>query len=233
MGEAAMVAELMPEPIVQVRDFHKRYRKQVAVDGVDLEIQRGEIYGLIGPDGAGKSSLMKAIAGVLAFESGSLEVLGIQIDSERTAELVKGRLGFMPQGLGLNLYGDLSVEENIDFFAQLREVPSRLLAERKSRLLAMTRLDRFLDRPMKQLSGGMKQKLLIAIAISKESDTLIFDEPTANLDPKGRESFYQLLESIKEDKILLFITHRLDEIEHLVNRVVYMDLGKVVSDERL
>jgi len=117
VGEAAMVAELMPAPIVQVRDFHKRYRKQVAVDGVDLEIQRGEIYGLIGPDGAGKSSLMKAIAGVLAFESGSLEVFGIRVDSERSAELVKGRLGFMPQGLGLNLYRDLSVEENIDFFA--------------------------------------------------------------------------------------------------------------------
>ncbi len=79
----------------------------------------------------------------------------------------------------------------------------------------------------------MKQKLLIAIAVSKKSDILIFDEPTANLDPKGRESFYQLLEHVKEDKILLFITHRLDEIEHLVNRVVYMDLGKVVSDEKL
>jgi ABC-2 type transport system ATP-binding protein len=125
MGEAALVTPLKPAPVVRVRGFYKRYRKHVAVDGVDLEIQPGEIYGLIGPDGAGKSSLMKAVAGVLSFEGGELEVFGVKVDSESTAEQVKSRLGFMPQGLGLNLYHDLSVEENIDFFAQLRQVPPK------------------------------------------------------------------------------------------------------------
>ncbi len=230
MGEAAMVAELMPEPIVQVRDFHKRYRKQVAVDGVDLEIQRGEIYGLIGPDGAGKSSLMKAIAGVLAFESGSLEVLGIQIDSERTAELVKGRLGFMPQGLGLNLYGNLSVEENIDFFAQLRQVPTKLLVERKRKLLAMTRLDRFLDRPMKQLSGGMKQKLGLVCTLIHEPDLVILDEPTTGVDPVSRRDFWAILaELLRERGITALVsTAYMDEATRF-QRLSLMYGGRVLA----
>jgi len=143
MGQAALVAEIPVSPVVEVHGFCKHYRKQMALDGVDLVIQRGEIYGLIGPDGAGKSSLMKAIAGVLTYEGGTVDVFRVRVDSEATAERVKGRIGFMPQGLGLNLYAELSVEENIDFFAQLREVPPKLLAQRKRKFLAMTRLDKF------------------------------------------------------------------------------------------
>ncbi len=119
-----------PQPldtIVNVSGFVKRYKKEVAVDGVDLEIRKGEIYGVIGPDGAGKSSLMKAIAGVLTYDEGTVEVFGTLVDSERAAERVKHRIGFLPQGLGLNLYPDLSVEENIDFFARLRLVPEQHL----------------------------------------------------------------------------------------------------------
>src|SRR5574342_455652 len=141
--------------VVRVEGFTKRYKKQVAVQGVDLTIRKGEIYGLIGPDGAGKSSLMKAIAGVLSYDGGVVEVFGTPVDSERAAEQVKPRIGFLPQGLGLNLYPDLSVDENIDFFARLRLVPEQALAERKARLLAITRLDKFRDRAMKHLSGGM------------------------------------------------------------------------------
>ena len=180
-------------PVVEVQGFCKRYRKQVAVDGVDLGIQPGEIYGLIGPDGAGKSSLMKAIAGVLSFEGGEVQVFGIRIDSEAAAEKVKGRIGFMPQGLGLNLYAELSLEENIDFFAQLREVPPGLLAQRKRQLLAMTRLDRFRDRPMKQLSGGMKQKLGLACTLVHEPELVILDEPTTGVDPVSRRDFWAIL----------------------------------------
>ncbi len=134
MGQTSSVTEAVAAPVVSVQGFHKRYRKQVAVESVDLTIQSGEIYGLIGPDGAGKSSLMKSIAGVMSFEKGKVEVFGINVDSEAAAERVKGRLGFMPQGLGLNLYGDLSVEENIDFFARIREVASDQLVERKRKL---------------------------------------------------------------------------------------------------
>src|SRR5215470_8947221 len=101
MDESAITRE---SPIVRVSSFVKRYKKHVVVQGVDLEIQRGEMYGLIGPDGAGKSSLMKAIAGVLSYEGGTVEVFGTTVDSERSAEQIKSKIGFLPQGLGLNLY---------------------------------------------------------------------------------------------------------------------------------
>jgi ABC-2 type transport system ATP-binding protein len=220
----------MPAPIVQVRDFHKRYRKQVAVDGVNLTIHPGEIYGLIGPDGAGKSSLMKAIAGVLAFESGSLEVFGTRVDSERSAELVKGRLGFMPQGLGLNLYRDLSVKENIDFFAQLRQVPAEALIKRKRKLLAMTRLDRFLDRPMKQLSGGMKQKLGLVCTLIHEPDLVILDEPTTGVDPVSRRDFWAILaELLREQGITALVsTAYMDEATRF-HRLSLLHDGRVLA----
>lgn len=230
MGEAALVSSPQAAPVVQVQGFCKRYRKRVAVEGVDLTIHPGEIYGLIGPDGAGKSSLMKAIAGVLAFEGGSLDVFGTRVDSERTAESVKGRLGFMPQGLGLNLYGELSVEENINFFAQLREVPSRLLAERKSRLLAMTRLDRFLDRPMKQLSGGMKQKLGLVCTLIHEPDLVILDEPTTGVDPVSRRDFWAILAELLRERgvTALVSTAYMDEATRF-HRLSLLHGGRVLA----
>jgi len=195
-----MVTDESQRPIIRVEKFCKRYRKQVAVDGVDLSIQSGEIYGLIGPDGAGKSSLMKAIAGVLSFEGGEVEVFGIKVDSEAAAEKIKGRLGFMPQGLGLNLYHDLSVEENIDFFAQLRQIPAQALVERKRKLFAMTRLDKFRDRPMKHLSGGMKQKLGLVCTLIHEPDLIILDEPTTGVDPVSRRDFWAILAELLRER---------------------------------
>ncbi|MBE9550809.1 MAG: ABC transporter ATP-binding protein [Proteobacteria bacterium] len=230
MGETTVVTAECSKPVVQIQAFCKRYRKQVAVQDVDLEIQSGEIYGLIGPDGAGKSSLMKAIAGVLTFDGGSLEVFGIKVDSERTAELIKGRLGFMPQGLGLNLYGDLSVEENIDFFAQLRDVPSKLLAQRKSRLLAMTRLDKFLGRPMKQLSGGMKQKLGLVCTLIHEPKLVILDEPTTGVDPVSRRDFWAILtELLREQGITALVsTSYMDEATRF-HRLSLLHDGQVLA----
>jgi ABC-2 type transport system ATP-binding protein len=163
---------------------------------ISLEVQRGEVYGLIGPDGAGKSSLMKAIGGVLTYDAGEVEVFGQRMVSERAADKVKGRLGLMPQGLGQNLYGDLSVEENIDFFARVRLVPARDLAERKQRLLTMTRLDEFRSRPMKQLSGGMKQKLGLVCTLIHEPELIILDEPTTGVDPVSRRDFWAILTSL-------------------------------------
>ena len=186
--------------VVRVSQLVKRYRKQAAVSGVDLVARRGEMYGVIGPDGAGKSSLMKAIAGVLTYDAGTVEVFGHLIDSERAAEEVKPRIGFLPQGLGLNLYPDLSVEENIDFFAQLRLVSAQQLAERKARLLAMTRLDRFRSRPMKHLSGGMRQKLGLICTLIHEPELAILDEPTTGVDPVSRREFWAILTELLQEK---------------------------------
>ena len=120
---------------VRVRGLEKTYVKVIAVRGVDLDVTKGEMYGLIGPDGAGKSTLMKSVAGVLAYDSGSVAVFGTLVDSEQSAEQIKSRIGLMPQGLGLNLSQDLSIEENIDYFANVRLVPRATLTARKERFL--------------------------------------------------------------------------------------------------
>lgn len=196
MGEAALVNDA----VITISGLCKSYKKKMAVNAVELTVNRGEIYGLIGPDGAGKSSLMKAIAGVLSFEKGKLAVFGVEINSEAAAEQVKGRLGFMPQGLGLNLYGDLSVEENIDFFAQLRQVTREQLSERKEKLLTMTRLDEFRGRPMKNLSGGMKQKLGLICTLIHEPELVILDEPTTGVDPVSRRDFWAILAELLRER---------------------------------
>ena len=223
---------LSPQPsdtVVKVSGFVKRYKKHVAIQGVDVEIHKGEIYGLIGPDGAGKSSLMKAIAGVLTYDEGMVEVFGMKLDSERAAEGVKQRIGFLPQGLGLNLYPDLSVEENIDFFARLRLVPERDLIERKTRLLAMTRLDKFRDRAMKNLSGGMKQKLGLICTLIHEPELAILDEPTTGVDPVSRRDFWAILAELLQEKGMtaLVSTAYMDEAARF-HRLSFLSNGKVL-----
>lgn len=200
MGETALVTSTETETVVRATAFKKTYRSQIAVDGIDLEIHRGEIYGLIGPDGAGKSSLMKAVAGVLTFDSGSLEVFGTRVESERSAERIKHRIGLMPQGLGLNLYPELSIEENIDFFARLRLVPEHELEQRKQQLLQITRLEKFRNRPMKQLSGGMKQKLGLVCTLIHQPDLVILDEPTTGVDPVSRRDFWAILAKLLRER---------------------------------
>ncbi|KJV33935.1 ABC transporter [Aquitalea magnusonii] len=186
----------MSDTIIKASGFGKQYGGQFAVQGLDLEVRRGELYGLIGPDGAGKSSLMKAVAGVLSYEQGQLEVFGQLLDSERHAEAIKGRIGLMPQGLGQNLYGDLSIEENVDFFARLRLVPREEAAARKEQLLAITRLAAFRHRPMKQLSGGMKQKLGLVCTLIHAPQLIILDEPTTGVDPVSRRDFWAILATL-------------------------------------
>ncbi len=232
-SSSAQSSALSPQPsdtIVQVSGFVKRYKKHEAVRGVDLKIRKGEIYGLIGPDGSGKSSLMKAIAGVLTYDSGSVEAFGTVIESERAAERVKQRIGFLPQGLGLSLYPDLTVEENIDFFARLRLVSESELAQRKTRLLAMTRLDKFRDRPMKNLSGGMKQKLGLICTLIHEPELAILDEPTTGVDPVSRREFWSILATLIQEKGMtaLVSTAYMDEAERF-HRLSFLSGGKVLA----
>lgn len=217
------------DTIVKVSGFMKRYKKHVAVDGIDLEIRKGEIYGLIGPDGSGKSSLMKAIAGVLTYDGGTVEVFGTLVDSEQAAERVKQRIGFLPQGLGLNLYPDLSVEENIEFFARLRLVPQRDLIDRKTKLLAMTRLDKFRDRAMKNLSGGMKQKLGLICTLIHEPELAILDEPTTGVDPVSRRDFWSILGELLQEKgmTVLVSTAYMDEAARF-HRLSFLSNGTVL-----
>lgn len=218
------------EQVVRVTGFVKRYGKTTAVQGVDLTVQRGEIYGLIGPDGAGKSSLMKSVAGVLSYEGGTVETFGITIDSESAAEAIKQRIGFLPQGLGLNLYPDLSVEENIDFFGRLRLVPEKDLSDRKTRLLAMTRLEKFRARAMRNLSGGMKQKLGLVCTLIHEPDLIILDEPTTGVDPVSRRDFWAILALLVQERRMtaLVSTAYMDEAARF-HRLSLLFEGRVLA----
>jgi len=219
------------DAVVCIDGLVKRYRRRQAVSGVSLRIARGELYGLIGADGAGKSSLFKAVAGVLSFEGGTLSVFGQGIASEADAERIKQRIGFMPQGLGLNLYPELSVDENIDFFADLRGVPPAVRNERKARLLAMTRLEAFRARPMKQLSGGMKQKLGLVCTLIHEPELIVLDEPTTGVDPLSRRDFWRLLPELMRERGMtaLVSTAYLDEADHF-DRVGLMYAGALLAE---
>ncbi|WP_036666420.1 ATP-binding cassette domain-containing protein [Paludibacterium yongneupense] len=220
----------MDAPLLTVRDFGKRYGGSDAVCGLSLDIARGELFGLIGPDGAGKSSFMKAVAGVLRFDAGRVQVFGTDIASDTGAESVKSRLGLMPQGLGQNLYGSLSVEENIDFFARLRMVPRDQAERRKHDLLAVTRLAPFAQRPMRQLSGGMKQKLGLACTLIHAPDLIILDEPTTGVDPVSRRDFWGILGDLMESEGLtaLVSTAYLDEASRFT-RLCLLHQGRALA----
>jgi ABC-type multidrug transport system ATPase subunit len=237
MGAAAMVGKASAppaaravEPVVTIRGLAKAYARQQAVRGVDLDVRSGELYGLIGPDGAGKSSLMKAVAGVTTFDAGSIDVFGIRIDSEKAAERIKDRIGFMPQGLGQNLYPELSVDENIDFFAHSRLVPQKDINERKQHLLDMTRLTPFRHRPMKNLSGGMKQKLGLICTLIHEPRLVILDEPTTGVDPVSRRDFWAILSLLLRQRNItaLVSTAYMDEASRFNRLSLFFD-GRIVA----
>ncbi len=216
--------------IIDVENFGKRYRRLDVISNVSVTVQRGEIHGLIGPDGSGKSSLLKAIAGVLDFEHGIIRVFGQRVNSEEEAERIKGRIGFMPQGLGQNLYAELSVEENIDFFARLRMVAPADLETRKTRLLEMTHLERFRERPMKHLSGGMKQKLGLVCSLIHQPELIILDEPTTGVDPVSRRDFWVILSQLLEEygTTAIVSTAYMDEASRF-HRVSLMYKGEMLA----
>lgn len=226
-----MAAATAGDAVVRLHGLVKRYASVVAVDRVDLDVQPGRMHGLIGPDGAGKSSLMKIVAGVLTHDAGTVQVFGQTVDSERSAERVKQRIGLMPQGLGQNLYAELSIEENIDFFARLRGVDGEVLAARKHQLLEMTRLERFRTRPMKQLSGGMKQKLGLVCTLIHEPQLIILDEPTTGVDPVSRRDFWAILDELVNARGLtaLVSTAYMDEASRFATATMMLE-GRILAE---
>lgn len=196
------------------------------MDEIDLDIAPSEITGVIGPDGAGKSSLLKICAGVLSFE-GAATFMGK--DLGRDPESVKKYLSFMPQGIGLNLYMDLSVEENIDFFAAIKDVPSVKRDGLKDRLLEVTGLSAFRARFAGQLSGGMKQKLGICCSLISGPEVLLLDEPSTGVDPLSRRQLWELLNKFIREAgtTLILSTSYMDEAERC-HSVRFLHGGKVL-----
>jgi ABC-2 type transport system ATP-binding protein len=212
--------------LVLAKNVSKKFLGTNVLDNVSLTIRKGDRIAMMGPNGAGKTTLVRAMLGFYHIDSGEISVNGFD-PVKRRVDVLKN-ISFIPQ---LPPPVKLSIEELIMYVGRSSGVSREKIFEESVKM--DLDLKSHISKPFFKLSGGMKQKLLIAIALSKQSDLLIFDEPTANLDPKGRENFYHLLAEIDAACSTLFITHRLDEIEGLVNRKIYMDLGKVVEDETI
>ncbi len=212
--------------LVETHALQKTFLGTKVLDDVTLSIAEGDRIALMGPNGAGKTTLVRVMLGFYHPDGGTIRVMGHDPVKERVSVL--RHISFIPQ---MPPPVKLSLEELLTYVGKSAGVPKEAIFNEAARMdLDLTG---HIAKPFYKLSGGMKQKLLIAIALSKKSDLLIFDEPTANLDPKGREQFYTLLQEIPEKCSTLFITHRLDEIKGLVNRMIYMDLGKVVEDAKI
>ena len=210
--------------IIRTRDLTRRFDTLTAVDHLNLEIARGEIFGLVGPDGAGKTTTLRLLCGLLDASEGEAWVAGH--DVARDPQAVKDRIGYMAQRFGL--YHDLSVDENMQFYADLfgidRAQRTRLLPE----LLHMTRMEPFRKRQAGKLSGGMKQKLGLMCTLLHRPEILFLDEPTNGVDPVSRRDFWAILYQLVKDGITVFVTTAyLDEAERC-NRVGLMDRGRLI-----
>jgi len=219
------------EPVVSVAGVGLRYKKTVALDGIDLELPAGAMTGFIGPDGVGKSSLLALIAGARKIQQGSVRVLGGDMTDPQHRSRVCPRIAYMPQGLGKNLYPTLSVVENLDFFGRLFGQPSAERRQRIDDLLRATGLAPFPDRQVGKLSGGMKQKLGLCCALIHEPDVLILDEPTTGVDPLSRRQFWELIGRIRTRRphvCVLVATAYFDEAERF-DRLAAMDAGRILA----
>ena len=195
---------------IEVRGLAKRFRNVAAVEGVHLDCAPGEVFGFVGPDGAGKTTIMRLLAAVMAPDAGSIRIEGV--DAVANPELVRARLSYMPQRFGL--YEDLTVDENIAFFAELFGIAGAVRDERAARLLAASGMSPFRKRRAGQLSGGMKQKLGLACALIHAPKALLLDEPTAGVDPVSRRDFWRILYRLRGEGVAIVVaTSYLDEAE--------------------
>ena len=214
----------VPAPIVTVDGLCKRFAGLAAVDGLSFSVNRAEIFGLVGPDGAGKTTTMRMLAGVMQPDGGAITVDGVDVVAD--PEGGKPHLSYMPQRFGL--YEELTVDENIRFYADLFEVPDRLREERAARLLTASGMREFRQRRAGQLSGGMKQKLGLTCALVHTPQILLLDEPTTGVDPVSRRDFWRILYGLREEGVTILITTAyLDEAERC-NRLALLHRGRVL-----
>jgi ABC-2 type transport system ATP-binding protein len=211
------------EVAVTARGLVRRFGSVAAVQSVTFEIMRGEIFGFVGPDGAGKSTIMRMLAGVLRPDAGEIHLAGIDVVA--SPERAKPYLSYMPQRFGL--YEDMTVAENILFYATLFEVPAKVRRERSRELLAAAGLQSFERRLAGKLSGGMKQKLGLVCALIHTPRVLLLDEPTTGVDPVSRRDFWGILYSLREHGVTIVLsTAYMDEAERC-SRLALLHAGEI------
>jgi ABC-2 type transport system ATP-binding protein len=212
--------------LVEAHDLHKSFGPTRAVDGVSLEVAAGEAYGLVGPDGAGKTTTLRLIVGALHADAGTVSVTGH--DVARQPEAARASIGYLAQRF--SLYGDLSVAENLRFFAQVRGLGGAALDERAAALLRFVGLAGAESRRAEALSGGMKQKLGLACALIHEPPVLLLDEPTGGVDPVTRQDFWQLIiRVLSEGTAVVVSTPYMDEAARCT-RVGFMYDGRILVE---
>lgn len=209
--------------IIEIENLKKSYNEIVAVNNISFTVNEGEMFGLVGPDGAGKTTTIRMLCGLLNADQGKIKIFNKDISGER--KHIQSNIGYLSQKF--SLYGDLTVDENIEFFAEIHNVKN--FCQRRDELLEFTRLTAFRNRLAEQLSGGMKQKLALACSLIHKPKIIFLDEPTTGVDPVSRRDFWKILAGLlKENITILMTTPYLDEAERC-NRVALMHNGEIIS----
>jgi ABC-2 type transport system ATP-binding protein len=212
------------ELVIETSNLTKRFKKTTAVEGLDLSIRKGEIFGLLGPDGAGKTTTIRMLCAIMDPNEGSASVAGF--DTVKQPEDIKKRIGYMAQQF--SLYGDLTVLENLIFFADIFQVGREEREERIARLLEFARLTEFKKRRAAHLSGGMQKKLALACTLIHQPEIIFLDEPTTGVDPVSRREFWDILTELHLQGVTLFVsTPYMDEAERC-SRVALMFEGSII-----
>ena len=211
--------------IVIASGLVKKFGDFTAVDGIDLEVREGEIFGLLGPNGSGKTTTIRMMLGLLSPSGGSITTLGVDVTSE--PEIIRPRIGYMSQKF--SLYNDLTVLENLRFYGRVYGLRNQELLEGIEQALNMAGLSGRENERTIDLSGGWRQRLALAAAIMHQPELLVLDEPTAGVDPISRRAFWDLLYELIEENITIFVTtHYMDEAEHC-QRLAFIQNGKIIA----
>jgi ABC-2 type transport system ATP-binding protein len=220
----------MDASVLEVRDLAKRFGELQAVAGVSFEVRPGEIFGLLGPNGAGKSTALACVCGLLRPDRGEIRIGGQEIG--RAPVEAKRRLGLVPQDLAL--YEELSVLDNLVSFGEIQGLGGKALRARVDYALGFAQLGEQRRRPVAQLSGGMKRRLNLAIALLHDPALVLADEPTVGVDPQSRNHLFECLEALaRAGKAVVYTSHYMEEVERLCARAAIVDHGKVVALDTL
>ena len=212
--------------IIRLSGLTKRFDDLVAVDAADLEIRRGEIFGLLGPNGAGKTTIIRMLGGLTLPTAGGATVLDLDIVKDTRA--VKGLIGVVPQNNVLDR--DINVRRNLVYHAKLHGIPRPKISGKIDEVLAFTELESKRDSDVDDLSGGMKRRLVVAMAMMHDPEVLILDEPTTGLDPQSRRMVWDKVRRFKEMGITIILTtHYMDEADALCDRIGIIDNGKLIA----